>query len=127
VSQNRYRLRFTFWLDMLKPDELALADKIELLKNQRLFAQTIRDGIRLVCDLRAGRLDVLYELHPLLRERIEQQAPATPASNGGPRAMQTPQLAAPEDDDEDIGGLITKDTSTTSATNFLKSLENLVG
>jgi hypothetical protein len=112
---------------MFKPDELALADKIELLKNQRLFAQTIRDGIRLVCDLRAGRLDVLYELHPLLRERIEQQSPAAPISNGGLRPMNVSSVAAPiEDDEDDLDGVIKRNTSTQSAANFLKSLSNLV-
>ena len=70
MSQNRYRLRFTFWLDMLKPDELVLADKIELLKNERLFAKTVRDGIRLLCDLRAGRVAVLGELFPWVFDAV---------------------------------------------------------
>jgi hypothetical protein len=67
MAKNRFRLRFTFWLDLLKPDEEQLADQIELLKNDRSFAGTIRDGIRLICDLRAGRLDVLFDLFPWVR------------------------------------------------------------
>ncbi len=67
MTQNRFRLRFTFWLDLLKPDEGQLADQIELLKNDRSFAGTIRDGIRLICDLRQGKLDVLFELFPWVR------------------------------------------------------------
>lgn len=67
MSKNRFRLRFTFWLDLLKPEEEQLADQIELLKNDRSFVGTIRDGIRLISDLRAGRLDVLFELFPWVR------------------------------------------------------------
>jgi hypothetical protein len=67
MTKNRFRLRFTFWLDLLKPEEAQLADQIELLKNDRSFASTIRDGIRLICDLRQGKLDVLFELFPWVR------------------------------------------------------------
>jgi hypothetical protein len=67
MTKNRFRLRFTFWLDLLKPDEEQLADQIEHLKTDRSFAGTIRDGIRLICDLRQGKLDVLFELFPWVR------------------------------------------------------------
>ena len=67
MAGQRFRLRQVFWLDMNKPDEEHLADTIEHLKNERTFASTIRDGIRLVCDLRAGRMDVLFELFPWVR------------------------------------------------------------
>lgn len=69
-KQSRYRLRFPFWLDMNKPQERELADTVEILKNERLFASTIRDGIRLICDLRAGRLDVLFELFPWVKSEF---------------------------------------------------------
>ena len=64
---KRFRLRFTFWLDMLKEGESAVAETIDTLKKKRLFAETVRDGIRLVCDLRDGKLDVLFELFPWVR------------------------------------------------------------
>jgi hypothetical protein len=67
MKKNRYRLRFTFWLDLLKHDEEQLADQIELLKNERSFVSTIRDGIRLISDLRQGSLIVLFELFPWVR------------------------------------------------------------
>jgi hypothetical protein len=67
MTKTRFRLRFTFWLDLLKPDEEQLADQIEQLKTDRSFARTIRDGIRLICDLRQGKLDVLFELFPWVR------------------------------------------------------------
>lgn len=77
MPQKRFRLRFTFWLDLTKNDEAQLADTIDRLKSQRSFTQTIRDGIRLICDLRAGKLDVLHELFPFVFESfhtaIEQE------------------------------------------------------
>ena len=72
MAANRYRLRFTFWLDMLKLDEMALADQIEQLKNERSFVRTIRDGIRLIMDLRNGRTEVLFELFPWLKNELSQ-------------------------------------------------------
>jgi hypothetical protein len=69
---KRFRLRFTFWLDMLKEGELAVAEAIQKLKVDRLFAETVRDGIRLVCDLRDGKLDVLFELFPWVRAEFLQ-------------------------------------------------------
>ena len=68
---QRFRLRFTFWLDLHKADEAQLAKTIDGLKQERSFASTIRDGIRLVCDLRAGRLDVLCELFPWVQEALQ--------------------------------------------------------
>jgi len=65
---ERFRMRFTFWLDLNKEDEYEIAEEIELLKRKRTFSQTIRDGIRLICDLRAGRTDVLRELFPWVLE-----------------------------------------------------------
>ena len=58
------RLRYVFWLNLNKLDEHALAEKIGELKARRTFSRTIRDGIRLICDLRQGRTDVLAELFP---------------------------------------------------------------
>lgn len=73
---NRFRLRFTFWLDLHKADEAALAEQIDGLKRSRTFASAIRDGIRLICDLRAGRTDVLFALFPWVRDGL-QPAPAS--------------------------------------------------
>ena len=68
---QRFRLRFTFWLDLHKAGEAELAETIDGLKHERSFASTIRDGIRLVCDLRAGRVDVLCELFPWVQEALQ--------------------------------------------------------
>lgn len=67
TRKQHFRLRFTFWLDMLNDEEQSLADYVEELKTRRSFAKTIRDGLRLVRDLRAGKVDVLFELFPWVK------------------------------------------------------------
>ena len=64
------RFKFEFWLDANKDDELLLMEDIDGLKRNRLFSKTIRDGIRLIMDLRKGNLDVLVELFPQFKSRI---------------------------------------------------------
>lgn len=73
------RKRFEFWLDTAKNNEGELVDVIEKLKSRRSFISTIRDGIRLIVDLRAGNTDVLFELFPWLQEKYNT-SPAVPAS-----------------------------------------------
>lgn len=68
---KRYRLRFSFWLNILNPDEELIADEIELLKNERSFARACRDGIMLISDLRKGRSDQLIALFDWLRAPLE--------------------------------------------------------
>jgi hypothetical protein len=150
MAANRYRLRFTFWLDMLKPEELEIADQIEHLKNERSFANTIRDGIRLICDLRQGRVDVLFELFPWIKSEFIAVQPQETAGEKAlkeqlkrleklmlqqgntlvqlpvstdPKAMRVLQIDTPNFDDDDI--VLKKDTSTDSAKNFLQSMMNL--
>jgi hypothetical protein len=71
-KKKPYRPRFNFWLNMDKPEEKLIANKIKALKLETLFTATIRDGIRLVCDLRDGKLDVLFELFPWVRAEFLQ-------------------------------------------------------
>ena len=148
MAAKRYRLRFTFWLDVTKDDEYELAGQIEDLKTERLFSQTIRDGIRLLCDLRAGRTDVLFTLFPWLaaefagpgegeewsleqqleelRHLILSQNGVTPGEidNRFANIQSLHQVAAGEDD-EDIKLEVTRSSDGTSAQNFLNSLLNL--
>lgn len=123
MLSERFRLRQVFWLDMNKPDEETLADTIEHLKRQRTFTSTIRDGIRLICDLRQGKLDVLFELFPWVRaefldymqslqpdksaaeQRLEQQLARLEklllqqaGAPAGPRPMTLPRPTADEGD-----------------------------
>lgn len=67
MNTQPYRERFFFWLNLEKSEEFEIADQITDLKQRRQFTKTIRDGIRLICDLRAGRLNVLFELFPWVR------------------------------------------------------------
>ena len=81
MAAKRFRLKFMFWLDLTKEDEYELAEQIDILKQQRRFVETIRDGIRLVVDLRAGRTDRLFAMFPWLAAEVGKGA-------GGNRELQ---------------------------------------
>ena len=144
MNRKPYRLMFKFWLDVTKPEEGRIADKIEILKNERTFSQVIRDGIRLMWDLKQGKTDVLFELFPWVQtdvvprvgnqshspkldsqlKRIEQllleqsQAPALEAGLGGGeiKRLQVGSMAPPSFDDDDLPTLnVRKATSSGSS------------
>ena len=146
-----YRVQHRFWLDLDKPEEEALNDQVVDLKQSRAFMGTIRDGLRLIQDLRAGRLDVLFELFPWVKtelysesagpssgdnddlkrqiERLEQlllQQSNGPimAPVGGPKPLAKVASSAPENDNL----LVMKKAKSRgdSAKNFLDSAFNLV-
>jgi len=148
------RERFLFWLDIANDENFAIADMITQLKAERKFTRTIRDGIRLIVDLRRGRVEVLEELFPWVfdavarqleeerstqtndiqcqLERIEQliqtQTTSPSIGNGAPKAMDVKPVAAPlfDDDIDEFATIIIKpDTSTNSGQNFLNSLRAL--
>lgn len=77
---RRFRRLFPFQLDVNKPEEQELAETIDDLKARRAFSKTVRDGIRLICDLRAGRLDVLFELFPWIQAQMGQASAPQPAA-----------------------------------------------
>ena len=81
MARKSFRMKFMFWLDVTKRGEDELIGQIEFLKQERLFAKTIRDGIRLICDLRAGRTEVLFELFPWVKDGL-QSAPVAPVEQG---------------------------------------------
>jgi hypothetical protein len=87
---NMGRGRYAFWLDYNKDEQLGLAETIDELKRTRKFVSTIRDGIRLICDLRAGRLETLFELFPWIK--VEFLAGVQPQETAGERALRE-QLA----------------------------------
>jgi hypothetical protein len=90
MALNRYREKFMFWLNLVDNQEFAIAEQISELKKQRLFASTIRDGIRLIYDLRRGKVDVLFELFPWVK--AEFLAGVQPQETAGERALRE-QLA----------------------------------
>jgi hypothetical protein len=59
---SRARIMLRFFLDQGKADECDLIQEVATLKKERQFAPTIRDGLRLMRDLRAGRFDALFDL-----------------------------------------------------------------
>ena len=71
AATKRRRMKFEFWLELQKVDDLILTQQIATLKRHHQFIGVIRDGIRLICDLRAGRVDVLLELFPGIGERFQ--------------------------------------------------------
>jgi len=61
-------------------------ETIKTLKSKRAFSAVVRDGIRLIVDLREKNLDVLYELFPWVIDRLAQeqvviQSPPAPQNN----------------------------------------------
>ncbi len=75
------RWRMTFWLDDENERDYEVGQAIVSLKAQRKFVSTIRDGVRLIMDLRAGRTGVLFELFPHLESTLKPTA-APPPDNG---------------------------------------------
>lgn len=71
---GRRRVQHRFDLNLDKKDEYQLHEIIRSLKKKRSFLGVVRDGIRLVLDLRQGQTDVLCELFPWVFEQ------ATPVS-----------------------------------------------
>jgi len=129
-----YRKMYRFWLDIGKRDERALASDIAELKRSRAFSQTIRDGIRLICDLRRGNVGVLLELFPHVAERLTAQQDAAPADlmakltrieaalgsvQVQPNAMRPPTLDAPDLDDS---AFIAVDTPTKDGSSAVDNL-----
>lgn len=74
-----YRVMFKFWLNIAREEEKEIAETIQALKQDRSFSSVIRDGIRLVWDLRQGRTEVLRELFPWVLE------------NTSPRQLEAPK------------------------------------
>jgi hypothetical protein len=71
---NAKRPKFFFWLDTAKPEENYLVETCERLKRQRKFTKTVRDGIRLIEDLKHGRTEVLIELFPHIAMKLQSDA-----------------------------------------------------
>lgn len=125
------RGRFFFWLDYDKDSELLIAEQIDELKSQRLFTCTIRDGIRLIYDLRKGRIDVLLELFPEIRKKFRNDQATSDLEN---RIQQlermllyekTPPMVAHQSLPEPFFK-VEKDTSQDAAKNLLGAMSGLM-
>lgn len=146
MAAKRFRLKFMFWLDLTKDDEYELAEQIETLKQQRRFVETIRDGIRLVVDLRAGRTDRLFAMFPWLVGEIDRQAdanrqtiqqefdrlwsalasqPIGGEARAGLRPFSGSSFSPPPDEDDEVELQVKAAQNGASGKNFLSSLMNL--
>lgn len=66
------RKRIESWLRLDKPDECdLLVNIIPDLKRQKAYAAAIRDGLRLVWELRQGKTEHLLKLFPFVREALQ--------------------------------------------------------
>lgn len=65
-QDKRYRFQMRFWVDLEKAEERWLADYAAYLKAGRNFHETVRQGLRLIHDLRQGKTDVLFEMFPFV-------------------------------------------------------------
>lgn len=130
MANKTYRIQHKFWLDIERDSEADLNDLVVDLKRRRSFVSTVRDGIRLIADLRQGQTTVLCELFPWITgelasggaggdddmraqlERLEwallsQDNGALMSGNGGPKALAVAtvvpkgHMAGPDDDDDD--------------------------
>lgn len=65
-------------------------DTIITLKRQRAFSAVVRDGIRLIVDLKDKKLDVLYEMFPWVIERLAQGSVIinSPPPGGNSKALE---------------------------------------
>lgn len=94
---KRYRMRYDFQLNIAKDDELAIAEQIANLKTQGLYSKTVRDGIRLVSDLREGNLGVLFELFPWVRAEFLEYVASTQPQKSDTETNIQKQLARIEE------------------------------
>lgn len=133
MAAKRFRLKFMFWLDLTKSDEYELAEQIDILKQQRRFVETIRDGIRLMVDLRAGRTERLFVMFPWLAVEVGQGAGSNQelqqelnrlwsAITGQPAGSLATGISQPE---EDVRLEVRATKNGSSGKNFLSSLMNL--
>jgi hypothetical protein len=81
-KNKRWRLRYSFWIDVRRDDERELALHIDVLKGQRTFTQTVRDGLLLMAALRSGDavrvFDVLSEVAPWYAAWIQERTAPPP-------------------------------------------------
>ncbi|MCB9454218.1 MAG: hypothetical protein H6672_22520 [Anaerolineaceae bacterium] len=137
MPREPYRIMQKFWLDVTKDTEYELAAAITDLKKNRSYTAAVRDGLRLILDLRAGKLDVLIELFPWIKDAIKPQTAtqeddlkrelvalreAVMARGGGGYSTPPRRLVS----DAEMPDVVMKPkTGTDAAANFLASLKGL--
>ncbi len=72
ARESIHRKRYTFWVNRERETDQIVEELIISFKAQRLFTQSIRDGLTLVADLNDGNLDALFELYPWVKAEFLQ-------------------------------------------------------
>lgn len=85
-----YRKQFTFWLNGGHDLQLDMGNWLMDLKQRRHFAPTIRQALALYRELKEGRVDLLFELFPWVKDCL---TPPPPASTDTQLAAAISQLA----------------------------------
>ena len=86
-KDTRRRYMFRFFLNINKPDQLKLAERLESLRLARQFAPTLRNALKLFFDLLAGNTTELRRQFPGIVADLE--APKQPAGIADLLATQT--------------------------------------
>ncbi len=155
TAKPRYRVQYKFWLNQYDEEENRVSQIIEWLKLDRDFVGAIRDGLRLIWDLRSGGVGVLLELFPDIRQRLA--VPEPPKSDpdedeikrqiaelkrliietgitkdaplvAGPKKLPglQPMMKLPEPNyDDEDTVVIRKNTSDEASQNLFKSMQGL--
>lgn len=83
-NKPRQRFQFKFWLDAYVQVEYSIMESIAILKSERKFAATMRNALRLIIDLSAGNIDVLLELFPWVKDRLNEEQTTSPTPQPPP-------------------------------------------
>ena len=70
-KDTRLRCQFRFWVNANDPDDYSLGELLASLKRDRKFTSTIKAGVKLITDLRSGRVDSLVAMFPWIVEAFK--------------------------------------------------------
>lgn len=122
-------------INLYKQEDMEFNQLVTDLKARRQLSDIVRDGIRLVVDLRAGRTDVLCALFPFVargfvqdnvQDNVQDTVQDKPAE---PKPIAIGNIAMPlfEEDEEDTL-LIKRDTKSAEASSnaFMDSISQFI-
>lgn len=72
MKTKNFRKRHEFWLNLNSAGEAEVAEIVKDLKSRRGYASAIRDGLRMVWELRQGKVDTLVKLFPWVVDAFAQ-------------------------------------------------------
>jgi hypothetical protein len=117
-------------INLDKSEDVQLSDLVSNLKAYRQLSQVVRDGIRLIVDLQAGRLDVLHELFPFVSRSFVQDTVLDTVQDK-PAGLKPLEgfsgIAMPEFEDEEDTIVIRKDVNAAlnSSQSFIDSMTRI--